>query len=68
MKFHENILKGFQFIGGHTMIIVKFQRGTTPKMYTRVMVLVVCNQLMMLYISTKFHDNILTGFHTKFHF
>ena len=48
------------------MIIVKFQRGIIQKMWTRVMVLVVCTSSDdIFFISMKFHENILNGIHTK---
>ena len=45
------------------MIIVKFQKGITPKMYRQELwFLWFACHLMMLNISTKFHENILNGF------
>ena len=43
--------------------IVEFQSGMTPKMY-RQELLFLCSarHLMILYISVKFHENILYGF------
>ena len=47
----------------YEIIIVKFQREITPKIYRQVL-LFLCSacQLMMFYISMKFHENILNGF------
>ena len=45
------------------MTIVKFQRGK-PKRRQELW-LWCARRLMMLYISMKFHENILNGFHTK---
>ena len=63
MKFHDNILNGFQVIEwtrNNNSLILK---GNNSKdVQTRVMVLVVCICLMMLYISMKFHENILNDF------
>ena len=45
------------------MTIVKFQRGTTTKVYRqelRILCSVRC--LMMLYTSMKFHEHILNGY------
>ena len=63
IKFHENILNGFQ-LSVHEFSIVKFQREKTKKknVQTRLTVLVSARRLMMLYISMKFHDHILNGF------
>ena len=63
MKFHENILKGFQVKSGHEMTFVKFQKGIITKLY-RQELWFLCSacRLMMLYISMKFHDNILERF------
>ena len=45
------------------MTIMKFQRGITTKLYkTRVTFLFSARHLIMLYISLKFHENILKGF------
>ena len=45
------------------MTIVKFQRGTTTKPYRQeLQFLCSACRPMMLYISVKFHDNILDGF------
>ena len=45
------------------MAIVKIQRGITTKLY-RQELWFLCSacHLMMLYISMKFHENILNGF------
>ena len=45
------------------MTIVKFQRGIIPKVYRQELrFLWSVRHLMMLYISMKFHENILNGF------
>ena len=45
------------------MTIVKFQRGLTTKLYRqKLWFLCSASRLMMLYISMKFHENILKGF------
>ena len=64
MKFHENILKRFFKLQSRYKITnVKFQRGITPKMYRQeIWSLFSAPPLMMLYFSTKFHENILNGF------
>ena len=59
MKFHENILKSFQYIEqtwtDHYQIIAKLYRQELWFLCSAL-------PLMMLYISMKFHDNILNGF------
>ena len=64
MKFHENILKGFQVIERtQKMVIVKFQRRITTKLYRQELgFLCSACHLMMLYISMKFQENILKVF------
>ena len=45
------------------MSIVKFKRGITTKLYRKELrFLYSARRLMMLYISMKFHENILNGF------
>ena len=45
------------------MTIVKFKRGITTKLYRQELhFLCSACRLMMLFISMKFHDNILNGF------
>ena len=44
------------------MTTVKFQWRITTKLWTRVMVIVLRTSSTMLYISMKFHENILNGF------
>ena len=57
------LLMIFKLQSGHKITIVKFQRGITPKMYRQVLgFLWSACCLMMLYISMKFHENILNGF------
>ena len=63
MKFHENILKGFQVIERTHNDNCKISMGNNYKtVKTRVKVLVFYMSLMMFYISMKFHDKILRGF------
>ena len=52
----------FKLQNGHKITIVEFQRRITSKMYRQEMKFL-CSApcLMMLYISTKFHENILNG-------
>ena len=53
----------FKLYSGYEITIVKFQRGITPKMYRQVLLfLCSAHHLIMLYISMKFHENILNGF------
>ena len=63
IKFHENILNGFQAMEDMKSTIVEFQRGITPKVY-RQELLFLCSAhlLTMLYISMKFQENILNDF------
>ena len=63
MKFHKKILNSFQLVERTQITIVEFQRGITPKMYRQeIWFLCSATRLMMLYISTKFHENILNCF------
>ena len=63
MKFHENILRGFQVTERHKMTIIKFQRGITTKLHRQeLQFLYSACRLLMLYIAIKFHENILKGF------
>ena len=63
MKCHENILKGFQVIEWTQNDHCQFQRGITTKLYRQEFrFLCSARRLMMLYISMKFHDNILIVF------
>ena len=53
----------FKFESGHEMTIVKFQRKITTKLYKQELrFLCSAGRLMMLYISMKFHDSILSSF------
>ena len=63
MKFHDNILKGFQVIERTRNDHCQILKGNNYKMY-RQKLQFLCSAicLMMLYISMKFHDNILNGF------
>ena len=53
----------FKLEKGHKIIIVEFQKGIAPRMY-RQEIWFFCSapHLMMPYISTKFHENILNRF------
>ena len=55
LKFHETTQRVFHLRSGHATTIVKFLKGTPP----RVMVLVVC---MFDDISKKLHENIFNCF------
>ena len=63
MKFHENILKGFQVIERTRNDHCQISKGNNYKIY-RQELRFLCSApcLMMLYISMKFHENILKGF------
>ena len=67
MKFHENILKGFQVTEWTGNDNCQFQRRITTKLHIQELwflyrqelwFLCFARQLMMFYISMKFHDNI----------
>ena len=60
IKFHENISMGFRVIEGLKFQYSKFSKGhNSVKDLGEVIVLVQsANSLMMLYICTKFHENI----------
>ena len=53
----------FKLQSGHKITIVQFQRVSNSKMY-RQELWFLCSacRLMMLYVSMKFHENILNGF------
>ena len=58
MKFHENILKGFQSIERTQNYNCRISKGRiTPKMYNQeLQFLCSAPRLMLLYISTKFYE------------
>ena len=53
----------FKLKGAYEITTVEFQREITPKMYRQELLFLcsVCH-LMVLYISMKFHENILNSF------
>ena len=66
MKFHENILNGFQIIEKTQNYHCRISKGNKSKMY-RQELWFLCSlpRLVMLYISMKFHENVLNGFQRK---
>ena len=59
IKFHENISKGFRAIEGLLFPFSGFSKGhNSVKTVGRVMVLALSYCLILLYICTKFHENI----------
>ena len=63
MKFHENILNDFQAIERISNYYCRISKGITPKMYRQeLMSLCSARHLTILYISMKFHENILNVF------
>ena len=63
MKFHENMLKGFQVIERTLNDNCQISKGNNYTMYRQeLQFLFSAHCLMMLYISMKFHENILKGF------
>ena len=65
MKFHENILNGFQVIEWTQNDHCQISKGITTKLYRKELQYL-CSAccLIMLCISMKFHENILKGFQT----
>ena len=62
IMFHENILKGFQVLERTQNDHCRISNGNNYKpVLTRVTVLCSTSRLLMLYISMKFHDDILNG-------
>ena len=62
IKFHENISKGFRAIEGLLFPYSGSSKGpNSVKTVGRVMVFVFSNCLILLYICTKFHENIQKG-------
>ena len=58
-KCHENISKGFRVMEGLDFQYSKFSKGhNSVKMYVEVWSLLSAYLLIMLYICTKFHENI----------
>ena len=63
IKFHENILEGFEIIEQTGNDSCQISKGNNSQnVLTRVMVLWSALHLMMHYISMKFHENIFNGF------
>ena len=63
MKFHENILNGFQIIEGTQNYHCRILKGNNSKnVLTKVTVLYSARGLITLYISLKFNENVLDGF------
>ena len=59
-KFHANILDGIRVIERTRHSSEKFQRAIIPKKNVgRVSYLFSAHRLVMVYICTKFHENIL---------
>ena len=53
----------FSSYGGYEITIVEIQRGIIPKMCSQeLLFLCFTHYLMLLYISMKFHENILNAF------
>ena len=65
MKFHENILNNFQVIEWARNDHCQISKGNNSKNVDKLWFLWCAHCLMMLYISMKFHENILNGFHMK---
>ena len=62
IKFHENILGGIKFIQRTQFSLEKFQRGIIQyKMYMELQFFFFAHYLMVVYICTKFHENIFNG-------
>ena len=61
-KVHKNILDGIKLIERTRFSEQKSQRGIIPlKMGMELWFLFSAHRLMIIYISTKFHENILDG-------
>ena len=61
-KFHESILNCFSY-GVNTISIFFIMKGhNSVNIANRVIVLFSAHHLIMIYICTKFHENILKGF------
>ena len=60
VKFHENVLNGFQVIERTRNDHCQLSNGNNSKMYTQVLrFLWSARRLMMFYVPMMFHDNIL---------
>ena len=59
LKFHENILKGFQVIEGTWNDHCQISKGNNYKTVDKSYSSVFCMSSDDLYISKKFHENIL---------
>ena len=63
ISFHEHILNVFQLIQGKQNYYCQTSKKNSSKKYTDKSYTAWCaHHLMMLYISVKFHENILKGF------
>ena len=63
MKFHENILNGFQVIERIQKDHCQIAKGNNSKnILKRAIVLLAAHGLMMLYISINIHENMLNCF------
>ena len=63
MKFHENVLNGFQDIERIQQDHCQIAKGNNSKnILTGAMILLAAHDLMLLYISIKLHENILNCF------
>ena len=64
IKFHENISKGFRAIEGLIFPFSGFSKGhnSVKKMLVELRSLFSAYRLIILYICTKFHENIQKGF------
>ena len=61
-KFHETILGSIKVIEQTRFSSEKFQKGhNSVKMYMELEFLFFAHRLMMVYICTKFHENILNS-------
>ena len=62
IKFHENILKSFQIIERTRNDHCRISKGNNYKTVDELWFFCSACRLMMLYVSMKFHENILKGF------
>ena len=63
MNFHEIILNGFQLKEREHNYCCPTSKGNNSKKYTdKLHLFISSHHLMMLYISVKFHENILKAF------
>ena len=64
MKFHEHIFNSFRVIERTRNYQCQISKGNNSKLCTQELCFFLCSarRLMMLYISIKFHENILNDF------